>query len=112
MSSADVFRAFADPTRLRILSLLQQEKEICVCDLCAVLGESQPKTSQHLAKLRSAGLVDVRREGRWKFYSLAQAPTSLHRTLLRCIRSCLADIEELAADRARLRGLEPRIRCS
>jgi ArsR family transcriptional regulator len=112
MKTAAVFRAFADPTRLRILSLLQHEKEICVCDLCAVLGESQPKTSQHLARLRSAGLVEVRRDGKWKFYALAQPPSPLHRTLLRCVRSCLAEVEELAADRARLRGLAPRLRCT
>jgi ArsR family transcriptional regulator, arsenate/arsenite/antimonite-responsive transcriptional repressor len=108
----DLFRAFADPTRLRILGLLQERKEICVCDLCAVLGETQPKVSRHLATLRGAGLVDVRRDGKWKFYALAQAPTPLHRTLLRCVRSCLGELDELAADRARLAAIEPRARCT
>jgi ArsR family transcriptional regulator len=108
----DLFRAFADPTRLRILNLLGGRKEICVCDLCEVLGEGQPKVSRHLATLRGAGLVDVRRDGKWKFYSLAQAATPLHRTLLRCVRSCLAELEELAADRERLDAIEPRLRCT
>jgi ArsR family transcriptional regulator len=109
--AADVFRAFADPTRLRILSLLAGEKELCVCDLYTVLGEGQPKVSRHLAILRRAGLVDVRREGKWKFYALAPAPSSLQRTLLRCVGSCLAEVDELEADRRRLRGIEPRVRC-
>jgi ArsR family transcriptional regulator len=110
--TGQLFRAFADPTRLRILSLLQEQKEICVCDLCAVLAESQPKVSRHLAMLRRVGLVDVHREGKWKFYSLAGAASPLHRTLLRCIGSCLGEIDELVEDRARLRALALRLRCN
>lgn len=112
MSSPELFHAFANPTRLRILNLLQEEKEICVCDLCEVLGEAQPKVSRHLATLRRVAMVQVRREGKWKFYALAQPPTALHRTLLRCVRSCLGELEELAVDRERLAGLELRIRCT
>jgi ArsR family transcriptional regulator len=111
MNSSDLFAAFANPTRLRILNLLQARKEICVCDLCEVLAEPQPKVSRHLAILRGARLVDVRSEGKWKFYALAQAPTALHRTLLRCVEGCLAEVGELAADRGRLAGIEPRLRC-
>jgi ArsR family transcriptional regulator len=112
MSAPDLFGAFANPTRLRILNLLQEQKEICVCDLCGVLGEPQPKISRHLATLRSTGLVEVRSEGKWKFYGLAQPPTALHRTLLRCLRTCLGEFEELAVDRARLAAIEPRVRCA
>jgi ArsR family transcriptional regulator len=109
---ASLFRAFADPTRLRILSLLGVEKEICVCDLCAVLEESQPKVSRHLATLRRAGLVEVRQDGKWKHYCLAAGDSPLHRSLLRCVRSCLDELPELARDRARLDALEARVRCA
>jgi ArsR family transcriptional regulator len=112
MSASDLFGAFANPIRLRILNLLQEQKEICVCDLGEVLGEAQPKVSRHLAVLLEAGLVEVRRDQKWKFYSLAQAPTSLHRTLLRCVRTCLGELDELAADRQRLAAIEPRVRCT
>jgi len=111
MNAPDLFSAFANPIRLRILNLLQEQKEICVCDLCAVLAEPQPKVSRHLALLRRAGLVEVRAEGKWKFYGLAQARTPLERTLLRCVRTCLADLDELATDRARLAAIETRLRC-
>ena len=111
MKSSDLFAAFAHPTRLRILGLLKQEKELCVCDLCAVLEESQPKVSRHLATLRAAGLVDAWSDGKWKFYALAPPPSALHRTLLRCVGSCLSDLEELVEDRRRLRGLATRSRC-
>jgi len=111
MNAPDLFGAFANPIRLRILNLLQERKEICVCDLCEVLGEPQPKVSRHLAILRSAGLVEVRSDGKWKFYGLAQPKTSLQRTLVRCVRSCLGEFEELAADREQLAAIEPRLRC-
>ena len=110
MEPSDLFGAFANPTRLRILNLLQAEKEICVCDLCAVLGLLQPKVSRHLAILRDADLVEVRTDGKWKFYSLAEAPSSLHRTLLSCVSSCLGEVDDLAADRERLSGLESQLR--
>ena len=45
-------------------------------DLVTVLGEPQPKVSRHLALLRDAGLVEVRADGKWKFYALAQPPTA------------------------------------
>jgi ArsR family transcriptional regulator len=109
---SDLFGAFANPTRLRILNLLLVEKEICVCDLCEVLDLLQPKVSRHLAILRAAGLVEVRIDGKWKFYTLADPPTSLHRSLVRCVGSCLGELDELAADRERLAGLEMRLRCS
>ena len=111
MKPADLFGAFANPTRLRILNLLQAEKEVCVCDLCDVLGEPQPKVSRHLSVLRDADLVRVRSDGRWKFYALADPPSALHRTLLRCVGSCLAQLEELAADRERLADGASRFPC-
>src|SRR3990172_11048723 len=82
---SDLFRAFADPTRLRILSLLLEQKQLCVCDLCEVLDEIQPKVSRHLATLRRVGLVRVRRDGKWMIYSLADAPAPPPRPLLRCV---------------------------
>lgn len=112
MKSSEIFSAFADPTRLRILSLLQAQKEICVCDICEVLEESQPKVSRHLAILREARLVEARADGKWKFYALAEAPTSLHRTLLRCVGSCLSEVDDLSVDRERLAAIEPRVRCT
>lgn len=111
MMPSDLFGAFANPIRLRVLHLLHAEKAICVCDLCEVLDLPQPKVSRHLAILRDAGLVEVHTEGKWKFYSLAQPPTPLHRTLLRCVGRCLGEFDDLAADRARLAGLETRLRC-
>lgn len=111
MNPSDLFGAFANQTRLRILNLLGAQKEVCVCDLCEVLDVLQPKASRHLAILRDAELVQARTDGKWKFYALAEPRTALHRTLLRCVENCLGDFEELAADRDRLAGIEQRLRC-
>lgn len=67
----DVYAALADPTRLRILSLLDED-EICVCHLHASLDVPQPTASRHLAYLRKSGLVEARRDGVWMHYRLAK----------------------------------------
>jgi ArsR family transcriptional regulator len=64
-----LFRALADPTRLRLLNLIA-DREICVCYFVQILGISQPKISRHLAYLRRAGIVAARRQGRWMHYRL------------------------------------------
>lgn len=92
-----MFRAFSDPIRLRTLHLLL-EGELCVGDLVEVLQVPQPTASRHLRYLRDAGLVEVRRDGRWCFYSLARAGSGFHRRLLDCLRSCFGEVPELAAD--------------
>ena len=67
----NVYAALADPTRLRILSLLGED-EICVCHIHASLDVPQPTASRHLAYLRKSGLVEVRRDGVWMHYRLAR----------------------------------------
>ncbi len=102
-TTPDVFRAFADPTRLRILNLLA-EGEVCVCDLCTVLDEIQPKVSRHLAYLRRAGLVDVREDGKWKHYRIKRNAQGLELTLVNCVKTCLREIDVLQEDLDRLRN--------
>lgn len=64
------FQLLSDETRLRSLSLMQQQGELCVCELVHALGVIQPKVSRHLAALREAGVVVDRREGQWIYYQL------------------------------------------
>jgi ArsR family transcriptional regulator len=84
-----LFRALADPTRLRLLNLIA-DREICVCYFVEILRTSQPKISRHLAYLRNAGIVAARREGKWMHYRLAipqdQAAASILRETLKHLR--------------------------
>jgi ArsR family transcriptional regulator, arsenate/arsenite/antimonite-responsive transcriptional repressor len=102
-----IFRAFADPIRLRILNLIQ-DGELCVCDLVQVLRLPQPTVSRHLSYLRRAGLVRVRQERSWNFYELALARSAFHTKMLECLATCYTDVPEMAQDRARSRRLRSR----
>lgn len=66
----DFFTLLSDETRLRCLSLLQQQGELCVCELTEALNLSQPKISRHLALLRKHNMVSDRRAGIWVYYRL------------------------------------------
>lgn len=69
---AALFRALADPYRLRILATLSRSKhEICVCDFTDAFPLNQPAVSHHLGVLREAGFVRGERRGTWVYYSLA-----------------------------------------
>jgi len=64
------FKALADETRLRILSLLEV-REMCVCEVMVALGMTQPNASHHLGILENVGLVKRRKEGKWVYYSVS-----------------------------------------
>ncbi len=66
---AEWYGVLADPTRLRLLSLISAAGEACAaCDLVDPLGVSQPTVSHHLKVLREAGLVESEKRGRWVYY--------------------------------------------
>src|SRR3546814_5790548 len=68
----DIFRALADPTRLRVVALLR-EMELAIGELAIVLDQSQPRVSRHVRILVEAGIVERRREGSWVFLRIAAA---------------------------------------
>ena len=105
-----MFQAFSDPLRLRILYLLRQG-EICVGDLVEILRVPQPTVSRHLCRLRQAGLVEIRKEGRWCFYALAGATSCFHERLLKCLGSCFEEVPELRDDAGHAARLRARGGC-
>ena len=70
MDPIQFFKCLAEETRLKCVMLIQQEGELCVCELTAALQESQPKVSRHLAQLRECDLLLDRRQGQWIFYRI------------------------------------------
>jgi len=100
-----MFRAFSDRTRLRILCLLHR-REFCVGDIVDILQVPQPKISRHLANLRKAGLVTVRKSGLWSHYSLAPAETAFHKKLLSCLGNCFSEVPQIQADQARATAIK------
>lgn len=95
------FQALGDNTRLRLLNLMG-DQEICVCYFVEIIGAPQPKISRHLAYLRSAGIVDARREGKWMHYRIVMPP---HIGATQILKQALASLKEdkaMQADTARL----------
>jgi DNA-binding transcriptional ArsR family regulator len=64
-----IFKALADPTRLRILKLLKT-RELCVCEIMIALDLTQPTASHHLKILENVGLIERRKKGKWVFYQV------------------------------------------
>lgn len=70
-ATAQLFKALADPHRLRIVNLLANAGEaVCVCDITETVGLSQPTVSFHLKKLVNSGLLDREKRATWAYYSL------------------------------------------
>jgi ArsR family transcriptional regulator, arsenate/arsenite/antimonite-responsive transcriptional repressor len=95
-----MFRAFSDATRLRILRVLQGG-ECCVGDLVSILRLAQPSVSRHLAYLKKAQLVTVRKQGLWCHYALTRTNGGFHKNLLHCLESCFNEVPDLQADAQR-----------
>jgi len=100
-----MFRAFADRTRLRILYLLQGG-EYCVGNVVDILGIQQPSASRHLAYLRRAKLVVIRKTRQWSYYSLAPATQPFHQKLLECLACCFNQVPEIKADQKRAQKIK------
>ena len=71
LTPLQLFKNLSDETRLGIVLLLKDMGELCVCDLCTALDQSQPKISRHLAMLRESGLLLDRKQGKWVHYRLS-----------------------------------------
>jgi ArsR family transcriptional regulator len=85
-SITQLFRALGDETRVRIVALLSQG-ELCVCHIEEALEISQPNASRHLSVLRSAGVVEPRREGNWIYYRLAHQADDECRKVLTAVKA-------------------------
>ena len=93
------FKMLSDETRLRILLYLMQNQELHVRALCERLGQSQPAVSHHLAMMRTAGILEARRDGKHNFYRIL--PDSFQRLL-----GMMVDAEPHEDNRVRFREFE------
>jgi len=97
-----MFAGLADRTRLRLLNLMADREDVCVCYFVEVLGLPQPAISRHLAYLRRVGLVEARREGKWMHYRIAGPERPSARQVLVDSLRWMADDPEMRKERAAL----------
>jgi ArsR family transcriptional regulator len=93
--------ALADPTRLRLLNLMDG-REVCVCYFVEILKQGQPKISRHLAYLRTAGIVSARREGKWMHYRINRPDDSRGAAILDAALLSLKSDRRMQEDLLRL----------
>jgi ArsR family transcriptional regulator len=95
-------KAISDESRLRILNLLINRGELCVCDIEAILGATQTKVSRHLAYLRRTGLVSSRRKGFWILYSVPPLAEGVRKEVLSVLPGILNTTDVARRDLKRL----------
>jgi ArsR family transcriptional regulator, arsenate/arsenite/antimonite-responsive transcriptional repressor len=96
-----LFAALADPTRLRLLNLMDG-REVCVCYFVEILKQGQPKISRHLAYLRRAGIVEARRDGKWMHYRIQRPDDTKAASILDATLKSFETDRNMQADLARL----------
>ena len=105
---ASLFKTLSEPVRLRIVYLLLESDELCVCDLVDTLGLSQSVVSRHLAYLRNNNLVSTRREGVWVYYRTVE---DCCKPLFEHIRQSGVSNEEMQADLVNLKLISRSQQC-
>lgn len=93
-NEAQIFKALADETRLKMIALLLKRGELCVCDFEGGMGISQSKSSRHLRYLQQAGLLEDRREAVWVYYRVNPKPTVLQKAVFKAVET-LFDSESI-----------------
>ena len=95
-NSAEVFKALADKTRLRIMRLLSiTDGQVCVCEIVDALKLPQYQVSKHLNILKNAKLVDGERKGTWVYYSPLRTDSAFNRQLFKLLKEQLSGAEFL-----------------
>ncbi len=108
MKQIEIFQMLGDQTRLRALALMQDQGELCVCELVAALDLSQPKISRHLAALRDAGLLTSRRDAQWVFYHITPTLPDWQQQVVSAALTGIKDEAILKQDATRLRNMKNR----
>jgi ArsR family transcriptional regulator, arsenate/arsenite/antimonite-responsive transcriptional repressor len=97
-----ITKALSDENRVRILLFLK-ESELCLCQIIEVLQLSAATVSKHMSILSLAGLVDIRKEGRWHYYRLSKEPTLEAAAAMEFLVKALTSSRHIKNDRAQVK---------
>ncbi len=100
-----VFKTLSDETKVRILKILQERDELCVCEIMQALNISQSRASRNLGILKDAGFVTDRRNGLWVYYSISKEKINeYHQAMNELMENWLNDKDIIKEDRKRLKN--------
>jgi len=88
-------KIFSDINRVKIISLLLKEKEVCVCEICDTLELSQPLVSRHLKQMRKENILIAVKKGKWVHYSLTKDPSPLLKCIFNELKNSLIQVPSL-----------------
>ncbi|WP_035257026.1 ArsR/SmtB family transcription factor [Desulfatirhabdium butyrativorans] len=97
-----ITKALADGSRLRVVMMLANHDELCVCQITELLNLAMPTVSRHMSVLQNAGLVKSRKDSRWVYYRLAETFPS---QCMAWLQTELADAIEIEQDRKKLENI-------
>ena len=111
-STTRVIKGLSDENRLRIMGLLDSRKDLCVCEITAIIGLSQPTISSHLKLLESAGLIDHKKDGLWVNYSISSQIDPDIKAVLGGVLSAIRKSKTVKDDIRRLSRIDREKLCS
>jgi len=106
-----ILKALADENRIRMLYLLNERKDLCVCEIREIIGLSQPTISSHLKLLENSGLVTYSKDGKWVNYSISSELDTKISQMLNNVFSIMKFDEEAKKDRIRVYKIDRRNLC-
>jgi ArsR family transcriptional regulator, arsenate/arsenite/antimonite-responsive transcriptional repressor len=106
-----VLKALADENRIRILCLLSEKEDLCVCEIREIIGLSQPTISSHLKILENNELITFRKDGKWVNYSINPYPDIKIKQILESIFEVIKGDTEVKKDRSRVNKVNRKKLC-
>jgi len=106
-----IIKALADKNRLRIVCLLSEKKDLCVCEITDIIGLSQPTISSHLRLLENASLIESYKDGLWVNYNINSRSGLFSRKLVEMICKDLKKDKQIISDLKELKNIDRDIIC-
>ena len=101
-----IIKALADKNRLRIVYLLNEKQDLCVCEITDIIGLSQPTISSHLRLLENAGLVESDKDGLWVNYNINSRAGPFSRRSIEMICKDLKNDKQAISDVKKLKAID------
>lgn len=106
-----VVKAVADEGRIRILCLLKNKKDLCVCEITDIIGLAQPTISSHLKLLENAGLIESYKDGLWVNYNISSNLDSFSSQFIDILYKNIKDNKQIKADGKKIKTIKREIIC-
>lgn len=106
-----ITKALADKSRIRILCLLKNKKDLCVCEITEFIGLAQPTISSHLKLLENAGLIESYKDGLWVNYNIANGLDSFSMQIIETLYKNLENDKQIKVDEEKAKKINRETIC-